>query len=98
MLRLIGLDEAASLVPDGALVGITGSAPPVALYRALIRRGARGLRLVTAPAGGFDADLLIGAGCVATVETSGISLGEHGIAPSFDLAVRAGAIDVLDTT
>jgi glutaconate CoA-transferase, subunit A len=98
MARMIDLETAAALVPDGATIGITGGAPPMALYLALIRRGARNLTLVTAPAGGFDVDLLVGAGCVSVVETSGISLGEHGLSPNFDRAVRNGSITVRDTT
>jgi glutaconate CoA-transferase, subunit A len=98
MAHLVDLDAAAAQIPNGALIGLAGGSTPVALHRALIRRGARGLRLVTAPAAGFDVDLLIGAGCVHSVETSGINLGEHGLAPNFDRAVREGVIDVRDST
>ena len=47
---------------------------------------------------GFAADLLIGAGCVAEVETSAVSLGEAGFAPRFTAALKAGAITVRDAT
>ena len=50
------------------------------------------------PVGGLQADLLIGAGCVATLETSAVSLGEFGPAPRFSEAVRAGKIKILDST
>jgi len=43
-------------------------------------------------------DLLIGAGCVAEVETSAVTLGEHGFAPCFTRAVKQGAIRVHDAT
>src|SRR6185369_6633461 len=41
---------------------------------------------------------LIGAGCVATVEGGGVSLGEYGQAPCFVRAVKSGAVRPLDTT
>jgi len=40
----------------------------------------------------------VGAGCVHALETSGINLGEYGLAPNFDRAVREGAIDIRDST
>ena len=50
----------------------------MAATRALIRRGIKGLHLVTVPAGSLQADLLIGAGAVATIETSAVGFGELG--------------------
>jgi glutaconate CoA-transferase subunit A len=58
----------------------------------------RNLRLLGVPVSGFATDLLIGAGCVAEVQTSAVSLGEAGTAPRFAAAVAAGAIRVLDAT
>jgi glutaconate CoA-transferase subunit A len=66
--------------------------------RALIRRKARGLRLLGVPVLGMSADLLIGAGCVAEVESSAVSLGEAGLAPRFTEAVEKGEIVVRDAT
>ena len=40
------------------------------------------------PVLGLSADLLIGAGCVAEVESSAVSLGEAGLAPRFTEAVE----------
>jgi glutaconate CoA-transferase subunit A len=102
----VELDALAALVPDGASVTINkGDEPdvPMALAKALIRRGVRGLHLVTLPtaaypASGMMVDLLIGAGCVASVETSGISLHELGAAPRFTQAVKAGRLKLLDAT
>jgi acyl CoA:acetate/3-ketoacid CoA transferase alpha subunit len=67
------VDQLAALVPDGASVTLhKGDEPdvPMALAMALVRRGVRGLHLVTLPtaaypASGMMVDLLIGAGCVA---------------------------------
>ena len=94
------LEALAASVPDGALLALPpdNSLPSVALAKALVRRGARGLRLLGVPVSGFATDLLIGAGCVAEVETSAVSLGEAGFAPRFSAAVRAGSITVRDAT
>jgi glutaconate CoA-transferase, subunit A len=47
---------------------------------------------------GFCAELLIGAGCVGEVESSGVSLGEAGLAPRFSEAVEKGEIVMRDAT
>lgn len=100
------LDALAARVPDGASVSVNKgdeSDVPMALALALVRRGVRGLHVVTLPtaaypASGMMVDLLIGAGCVASVETSGISLHELGAAPRFTRAVKSGTLKVLDAT
>jgi len=94
------LDEALAPIADGALLAVPreSSGAAMAATRALIRRGVKGLHLVTLPTSSLQADLLIGAGCVATLETSAVSLGEFGPAPRFAAAVLAGAIEVRDAT
>jgi len=94
------LDEIAAGVPDGAKIAVPNDpyGVAVAATRALVRRGPRGLHLVCLPTSGIQADLLIGAGCVATIETSAVALGEHGTAPRFAAAVRDGSLRVLDAT
>ncbi len=96
----ISLDALAARVPDGALLALPpdNSLPPMALVRALVRRGVRGLRLLGVPVSGMATDLLIGAGCVAEVETSAVSLGEAGFAPRFSAAVKEGRLRVRDAT
>ena len=97
---LANVDALAGLVPDGALVALPpdNSLAPCALVRALVRRGVRGLRLLGVPVSGYVTDLLIGAGCVASVQTSAVTLGEAGLAPRFTAAVAAGSIEVIDAT
>src|SRR5690349_11264025 len=68
------------------------------VVRALIRRKAKGLRLLGVPILGLSADLLIGAGCVEEVETSAVSLGEAGLAPRFTEAVEKNLIKIKDAT
>src|SRR2546428_1319910 len=68
------------------------------VVRSLIRRRARGLKLLGVPVLGMSADLLIGAGCVAEVHSSAVSLGEAGLAPRFTEAAERGEIKIVDYT
>jgi len=97
---LSGPEEIAAQIPDGALLALPPDYSLVAMevVRALIRRKARGLRLLGVPILGLSADLLIGAGCVEEVETSAVSLGEAGLAPRFTEAVEKNLIKVKDAT
>src|SRR5688500_14470474 len=70
----------------------------MAVVRELIKRKSRDLRLLGVPVLGMCADLLIGAGCVAEVESSAVSLGEAGLAPRFSEAVEQNLVKVKDAT
>lgn len=93
-------ESIAAAIPDGALIALPPEYAPCAMeaVRALVRKQARGLRLLAVPQFGFQADLLIGAGCVAEVETAAVTLGELGLAPRFTAAIKAGKIKMRDTT
>jgi glutaconate CoA-transferase subunit A len=93
-------DDLAALIPDGALLALPpdNSLSPCELARALVRRGAKNLRLLGVPVSGYATDLLIGAGCVASLQTSAVTLGEAGAAPRFVDAVKRGTIEVIDAT
>ena len=84
--------ELAALIADGARVALPPdySMPAMAVVRALIRRRSKNLRLLGVPVLGLCADMLIGAGCVAEVESSAVSLGEAGLALRFSDAVEKG--------
>ncbi|MCW5691135.1 MAG: CoA synthetase [Pseudolabrys sp.] len=94
------LDDALSAITDGIMLVVPREVcgVPMAATRALIRRGIRNLHLVALPTSSMQADMLIGAGCVATLETSAVSLGELGPAPRFTQAVLKGAIKMKDAT
>jgi glutaconate CoA-transferase subunit A len=94
------LDAALAAIADGCMLAIPADYAGVAMAatRALIRRGVKGLHLVTLPTSSLQAELLIGAGCVATVETSAVGFGELGPAPRFTAAVLAGAVAIKDAT
>lgn len=94
------LEEALSHIVDGCLLVVPRevSGVPMAATRSLIRRGVRRLHLVALPTSSLQADLLIGAGCIETLETSAVSLGEFGPAPRFSAAVTSGSIRMKDAT
>src|SRR5262250_3902161 len=94
------LDEALAAVTDGRTLAVAREVSGVAMAatRALIRRGVRRLHLIALPTSSLQADLLIGTGSIATLETSAVSLGEFGPAPRFTAAITSGAIRMLDAT
>jgi glutaconate CoA-transferase, subunit A len=94
------LAELAQAIPNGTKLAIPKdtSGAAIAATMALIRRGIHDLHLVCVPIGGLQADLLIGAGAIATLETSAVSLGEFGAAPRFSAALRERKIRILDAT
>jgi glutaconate CoA-transferase subunit A len=94
------LEEALAPIADGCMLAVPRETSGVAMAatRALIRRGVKRLHLVALPTSTLQADLLIGAGCIETLETSAVSLGEFGPAPRFTAAILSGAIRMLDAT
>ncbi|HEX7813176.1 MAG TPA: CoA-transferase [Burkholderiales bacterium] len=97
---VISIGEIAASIGDGAVLAVPkdASGPAMAVTREMLRRGARSLHLVCVPVGGLQAEILIGAGAVCTIETSAVTLGEHGAAPRFTAAVREGRLRILDAT
>ncbi len=93
-------DALAQRVPDGAKIAVPHDSTGVAMEvtRALIRRGVKDLNVVCVPVAGLQVDLLIGAGCVSTVETSAITFGELGTPFRFHDALKRGSIKLLDST
>ena len=94
------LEEALAPITDSCVLAVPREISGVAMAatRALIRRGIKRLELIALPTSSLQADLLIGTGCVASIETSAVSLGEFGLAPRFTAAVTAGTIRMKDTT
>ncbi len=97
---LCPLETAIAVIDNGMTVAVGPDYSGVAMEatRALIRRGINGLHLVTLPASTFQADLLVGAGTLGSLETSAISMGELGPAPRFSAAVTAGTLILKDAT
>ena len=94
------LDDALAPIKDGCVLAVPRESTGVAMAstRALIRRRIKRLSLIALPTSSLQADLLIGAGCVGTIETSAVSLGEFGAAPRFTAAILAGSIRMKDAT
>jgi glutaconate CoA-transferase subunit A len=94
------LDDALACIRDGCVLAVPREQSGVAMEatRALVRRGIKRLHLVTLPASSLQADLLIGAGAVSTLETSAVSLGEFGPAPRFTAAMMAGTLRMKEAT
>jgi glutaconate CoA-transferase subunit A len=96
--KLITLEEAASLIPDGTLLGLGGlmtSGAPMSLCRHLVLARASALELVV-PMGGMNVDWLIAAGCVRRVLTAIVSFEGFGLAPAFRRAAERGEIVIED--
>ena len=100
MTETLSLERLVGRIGDGAMLALPPdySFVPMAAVRALAGRGVRALHLLTVPQAGIAADLLIGAGCVATVETAAVSLGELGNAPRFCAAVEGGQVAIREST
>jgi glutaconate CoA-transferase subunit A len=94
------LEEALAPITDGCALLVPRETAGVAMEatRALIRRGLKRIALLTLPTSSLQADLMIGAGCVDSIETSAVSLGEFGPAPRFCAAVTGGTLRIKDTT
>ena len=98
--EILNLEALAARIPDGARIALPAdySGCAMAAVRFLMRRGVRDLHIISVPQGGFQVDMLIGAGCVARVEAAAVTLGEHGLAPRFTAAIHAGEIEMWDAT
>ncbi|GAA5123575.1 CoA transferase subunit A [Haloechinothrix salitolerans] len=98
--KLVGLDRAAALVGDGALVALGGGLSarlPMALVRELIRQGRRGLHVIGS-AHGIDVDLLIAAGAIAVCEESYVGFEQDfGLAPAYRRAAQSGSVEVRES-
>ena len=97
---LSSVHELAASIGSGTTLAVPRDQSGCAMevVRALVRRPVRDLRLIAVPQAGLQADLLIGAGCLASVEAAAVTLGEYGAAPRFRAAVSAGAIEIRDST
>ena len=100
----VDIDTLVEPVVDGSLVALPTafsaefSGVPMVATRAIIRKQVKALDLVAVPSTSLQADLLIGAGCVASLQTGSILLYEYGRANRFVAAHEAGTIVVKDST
>ncbi len=94
------LEQLVTSIPDGATLAVppTRSGAAIAATRELIKCGVKNLHLIAIPTSGIQADILIGAGCVETVESAGITLDEFGQSPRFVAAVKSSEVKLKDST
>jgi glutaconate CoA-transferase subunit A len=94
------LDGLASLVSDGAVAAVGGglsSREPMALLRAILRRGTRGLTVVGS-AHGIDIDLLCGGGAISRSSESYVGFEQDfGMAPNYRRALESGVVKTDDS-
>lgn len=97
--KRVDLETLAEKVRDGDCVALGGGLTcrlPMAAIRALVRRGARNLKLVGS-AHGIDVDLLCGAGAVAASAESYVGFEvDFGMAPNYRRACESGAVAIAD--
>ena len=89
---LPGVERRLREVRSVALGGMLLENRPSTLVRALLRSGATGLFLCSAPAASWDADVLLGAGRVSRVRIPHISFASLGLAPAARRAAAAGTV------
>ena len=95
MNKLTTLEQAVSLIGDGACVGLGGNtlnrAPMAAVFE-LVRQGRRRLGVVKT-AGAMDVDVLCLAGCADTVDAGFISYeSQYGLAQRYRKSVQNGLV------
>jgi len=104
MSRVVSLPELVESITDGAKVIVPSdfngfySGVAMEATRSLVRRQVRDLHLVALPTTGLQGDLLIGAGCVATMEAGSMFAGEYGVPPRFREAFRRKSIRMIEAT
>jgi glutaconate CoA-transferase subunit A len=100
----VDLDQLASHIADGDVLALPHtfsadfSAASMITTRALIERRVKSLYLIGVPALSLQADMLIGAGCVSTIQSGSVLLYEYGPANRFIAAQKRGSIAVKDST
>jgi glutaconate CoA-transferase subunit A len=98
--KLVGLNEAAGMVADGAVIGLGGGLSarlPMALVREMVRQGHSGLHVIGS-AHGADVDLLAAAGALRVCEQSYVGYEQDfGPAPAFRRAAECGAVEIRES-
>jgi glutaconate CoA-transferase, subunit A len=100
----VHIDALVAEIQDGDTVAVTTgfnadfSGVAMSATRALIRRGTKNLKLLCVPSSSLQADMLVGAGCLASIEMGAVLLYEYGPASRFVEAQREGTLVVREAT
>ncbi len=97
--KVVSLDEAGRMIAQHKVISLAGSHSvnsPMALIRAAIRAGAKGLTIIPPVTTAIASDLLIAAGAVDTFYLSYIGFETLGFAPGFRVAVESGKLKVIE--
>lgn len=98
---LKGLSEAVEAIADGSVIALGGNTvhrTPSAAVHEIVRQGKRDLTLIKT-AGGYDVDVLVGAGCVARIVAAYVGFENlQGMAPRFRRAVEQGLVELDEQT
>src|ERR1051325_10222390 len=100
MVRLLKLDELATMVPDGVPLGIGGvhlSRLPIALIRQVLARGKKDF-VFTSWGGGLPLELFLEANAVRKLIFCFSSLDVFGLAPRFRDALESKRIEIEEWT
>jgi glutaconate CoA-transferase subunit A len=98
MKKVQSIRDAIRSIVDGEQVAIGGHSHrrhPMALLYEVVRQGKRNLQLIGWN-NGIDVDLLVGANCVAGVQTSYVGMGKFGLALNFRRAAEAGLLSIVE--
>lgn len=96
--KLMSAHDVVASIPDGAHIALGGASlhqHPMAFVRELIRQRRRRLTIL-GEIQGVEADMLIGAGCIERVESSGVALERFGLARNFRRQVESGDVQMAD--
>lgn len=100
MQKVVNLTEALGHITRGATVGLGGNTihrNPAAAVHEMIRQGKKDLAVVKT-AGGYEVDVLCGAGCVTTVVAAYVGFENYGLAPCFRRSVEKGQVRLVEHT
>ncbi|MBN2283291.1 MAG: hypothetical protein JXO48_05320 [Deltaproteobacteria bacterium] len=97
--KVVSAAQAAQMVESGTHLGVGSGMDmnPMPVVREIIKKGVTDLALTSVLTGGYVADLLIGAGCVASAQFPQIVMDEFGLAPQFRKYSESGRLLNLET-
>lgn len=95
--KVCDIKTAVSQIEDGSRIALGGFAiyqKPMALVHEMIRQRKKNLTVVGV-ASSIEVDLLVGAGCLDSIETSYVGFEKYGLAPNFRRAVQNGKVKIV---